>query len=1165
MNAIALTDHGSMFGALEFAEYAIKNGLLPIIGCEVYVAKGSIYSKESRARPENDTKRQYHHLVLLVQNESGYKNLSKLSSIGYLDGFYYKPRIDKELLAEHSEGLIALSACIRGEVPSLLLAGKDEEAESVALFYKEIFNGKFFLELQDHGLEEQQIANKKLIALAKRCDLKVVATNDAHYLNQEDSEAHDALLCIGAGKLLTDVNRIRYHGDQFYLKSTEEMLALFKDVPDAITNTQLITEMIGFSFETNKNHLPNFPIPDDTTIESYLESRALHGLEGRFREPGQAALQNDLDRQAKYKRRLQMELKVINNMGFPGYFLISADFVEYAKANNIAVGPGRGSAAGSMVAFALGITGVDPIKHGLVFERFLNPERISMPDIDIDFCMEGRQKVINYVRAKYEKVDGPKMVSQIITFGALKAKAVLRDVARVMNIPYKEADRIAKLVPDKLNITIDRALETEPKLAADYKNSPEITKLIDVAKVLEGVTRHTSTHAAGVVISPSALTDFLPLYKASGSPDITTQFQMNDVERLGLLKMDFLGLKTLTVIQKTIDKIKINSNIEIDINNIDITDQKTFKLLQDIRTFGVFQLESSGMRDLIRKMQPKKFEDIVALVALFRPGPINSGMTDTYIKNKNNQKKIRYDFPILEKELGETYGVIVYQEQVMRIANILAGFSFATADILRKAIGKKKQDLMSNLQEQFVEGALKNGHNRTKIERLWKQIEKFGEYGFNKSHSVCYAIIAYQTAYLKSHYPAEYFAALMSAEIDNADKIYQAIKELQSLNIAILPPDINESIGQFKAEENSIRFGLNALKGVGISSAEAIIAARNNSKTKFSSIADCIAKVNSIADLLNGNGKTIDNSESHLHHADEQARLTANSNGGSTRSTPINKRVLEALVCSGTFDQFNDNRKELFDDIESILKRAQKKKNDLAIGQEALFSSPDPVGKLANKESSSYWSESEKLAHEKDSLGFYLSSHPLSQYEQELKLICDCDTSQVATQKDRSKVRIGGIIGSIKELRTKKGELMARVILEDMNGHINTILFPATYNKNRDLLESNIPLVIVGELDINSAQDATLVAEEIIQIEDAIDQFSSKLTINIVTTGLDISVLKSLEQLLRSSKGRSEVTLKLHDPLGIVTLLGCKPKARISSGLIKKIEEIVGEDRVTLS
>jgi len=791
MPAVAVTDHGNMYGSFELYQKCKKEGIKPIIGEEFYVANGSRFDRKDKKA---------YHLILIAKDNTGLKNLMKLSSIAFLEGYYYKPRIDREVLEKHSEGLIALSACIQGEIPSLCLSGKREEAERSLKWYRDVFGEDFYLELQYHGLRNQEIANRHLIELGRKYDVDLVATNDAHYLTGEDWEAHDVLLCLQTGRKLSDEKRMRFPTREFYFKDGKQMYETFREIPEALLNTLKVAEKVNVSIEEKGYLLPEYRVPEGFTYSSYLRKLAEEGLERRFSELG---IRNG-ETKRRYRERLNHELEIIDRMGFPGYFLIVWDFVSWAKRNGIPVGPGRGSAAGSLVAYALGITNIDPIRFNLLFERFLNPERITMPDIDVDIDKERRDLVIQYVREKY----GEDRVAQIVTFGTLQPKAVIRDVGRVLGIPYAEVDRIAKLVPKDAR-TIEEAIQKAPEIKELSEKEERIGKLVSIASKLQGLVRQTGIHAAGVVIAPEPLTNYIPLAKSKDG-DVVTQYEMGQVEKIGLLKMDFLGLKTLTIIDRTIRLIKERTGREIDIYKLPLDDGKTFELLQNGNTVGVFQLESNGMRNLMRRLKPETFEDIVALVALYRPGPLNSGMAESYIRRKHGLEPVNYEFPELEPVLKETYGLFIYQEQIMQIASILAGYTLGEADLLRRAMGKKKREIMEEQRAVFVNRAVERGYPRDKVEKLFDDIAKFAEYGFNKSHSAAYAFVAYITAYLKAHYIKEFMATMMSIDYDNTDEIVKLIKDCRENGIEVLPPDVNRSGPLFNIEGENIRFGLSS-------------------------------------------------------------------------------------------------------------------------------------------------------------------------------------------------------------------------------------------------------------------------------------------------------------------------------------------------------------------
>ncbi|MBF0291357.1 MAG: DNA polymerase III subunit alpha [Nitrospinae bacterium] len=1122
MPAVAITDHGVMFGAVEFYNMARKKGVKPIIGCEIYIAPGSRFEKGATSSDQHVER--YHHLVLLAQNKKGYQNLCKLVTAGFMEGFHYKPRVDRELLAAHSDGLIALSACLHGEVAKNLASGNEAQAREAAAFYNQTFPGRFYLELQDHGMERQRKVNKLLIPMARDMGIPLVATNDAHYINREDAPAHDALLCIGTGKTLAVEDRLRYEGDQFYVKSPDEMKALFKDVPEAISNTIRITEDCNFVFDEGKYHLPRFPIPSDTTVDDYLAQVADHGLNIRFINTAKAGKPFSDEKKEEYRKRLRWELETISKMGFPGYFLITWDFIKHARDNGIPVGPGRGSAAGSMVSYALRITDLDPIEYGLIFERFLNPERISMPDIDIDFCMDRRGEVINYVRDKY---GGSDHVAQIITFGAMKAKAVVRDVARVMGLPYADADRIAKLIPNDLKMTIDEALKREPRLKKQADENEQVERLLILSRTLEGTARHASTHAAGVVISPEPLTTYMPLYKSG--EDVITQYQMTDIEKLGLLKMDFLGLRTLTVMDNTVKTVRAKKDPAFDLEMIPLDDKQTYQLLASARTSGVFQLESSGMRDLIRKMKPTDFFDIIALVALYRPGPINSGMADQYVRRKHGNEKVELVFPDLGPIIKETYGVIVYQEQVMKIANVLSGFTLGQADSLRKAMGKKDSNLMANLRDKFVEGAVAKKYDKKKVTTLWEQIEKFGEYGFNKSHSACYALVAYQTAYLKAHHPAEYMASLITSEMGNTDKVIRYIQELREMGIKVLPPSVNESMSDFTVTPEGIRFGLAAVKGIGESCVAAIIEAR-----------------------------------------DKHGAFTSLSNFAETVDLQsVNKRALEALVKCGAFDSFAVPRAALLATLEETVASAQKTQRDREVGQFSMFGAlapaESPAATQGNGKKILEWPEKERLAHEKEALGFYISGHPLNEKAHDLKLLSNFNTSNLENAAHDTEVRLGGVVIAKKTQSTKKGEMMAFLTLEDLHGVAEIIVFPKVYSQCVNLLEQDDPVFIKGIAKVDDEGSVKVNAEEVMDFETAKARFTNGVRITVSTPGLEKETLMDLRKLMEQHKGKCPVSLHFIVPgRGEVSMRTSGLNVNPSREFIGAAEELLGEESVLL-
>jgi DNA polymerase-3 subunit alpha len=1091
MPAVAITDHGNLFGALDFYKKASKAGIKPIIGCEVYVAPNSRFDKSKKDIGNGLTDEASFHLILLAKDSYGYKNLSALLTKAYIEGFYYKPRIDKELLEQYSGGLIGLTACLKGEIPYYLGHNAIEKARESALQYKHILGPEnFFFELQDNGIPEQKEINKRLVELSEELHIPLVATNDCHYLKKEDAKAHDILLCIQTGKLVKDTNRMRMQTDEFYFKSPDEMIHAFREIPQAILNTRKIAEMCNIDFVLGKTLLPRFEIPNGISPNLYLEELAFSGLKERFKGTPPK----------EYIERLRLELDVIKKMGYAPYFLIVWDFINYSKRNHIPVGPGRGSAAGSLVAYCLKITEIDPLKYNLLFERFLNPERISMPDIDVDFCKDRRAEVINYVSEKY----GSDRVAQIITFGTMAAKAAIRDVGRVLDIPYAEVDKIAKLVPSNSE-NIDEALKLEPQLKELYENNPTVKELIDIAKRLEGLRRHASTHAAGVVIAPEPLTDFMPLYKNNAENIITTQFDMESIENIGLLKFDFLGLKTLTVIEKTIDYLKLQGK-DFNLSEINLEDEDTYKLLSSGETTGIFQLESAGMRDILTKMRPNRFEDLIALVALYRPGPIGSGMIDDFIKRKKGETEVKYDLPQLKEILDETYGVIVYQEQVMRIANKIANFSMGQADILRRAMGKKKPEEMEKQKEAFIRGAVSNGISEHKAEKLFDLMAFFAEYGFNKSHSAAYAYLAYQTAYLKAHYPVEFMAANLSADMGDTDKIVKLINECKNMSISLLPPDINLSDREFKIDGNSIRFGLEAVKGVGESAIEVIVKEREN-----------------------GHFKSF---EEFLSRVDKKR---------------VNKKVIESLIKAGAFDSLShENRMVARPSMINILSNGYSKDRG-----PKLFDFED-----TNKEQSTlYWDEATLLYNEKESLGFYLSGHPMTKYRDLLSAINVIKISDLENQQDRAEVTISGVLNDVKS-KAREKNITAYLNLEDETGKCEIIVFSELYKKYSDILKKGNMVLIKGQV-LKSENGSKIMAKEIKNLSDI--EINKILEISIQYKGLsDIEKIHKIEQFMENSKNGNSKTKVLFNLIMPEYTVIIESKLKPKKDFTAEIERVEG-------
>ncbi|MBI2212345.1 MAG: DNA polymerase III subunit alpha [Acidobacteria bacterium] len=1050
MPACAITDHGNMFGAVEFYDAMKKAGVRPIIGCEMYMALGSRFDKAGVEDQSADAGSN-NHLIVLAKNDVGYHNLVKLVSAGFTEGFYYKPRIDKELLRELKDGLICLSSCLKGEVSQALAQGNYDKAKATAATYREILGpDNFFLEMQDHGIPDQQKILPGLKKIADEVGLRLVATNDSHYLHKDDAFAHEVLLAIGTGKTLDDDRRMRFYSDDFYVKGPDEMSRIFAPYPDAIANTLEIANRIELKLEPKGYHLPKFPVPAGLDPAKYFEQVAREGLDKRLKRiAGAFAAGTKKHPMAAYLERFHREIEIINKMGFPGYFLVVWDFVREAKDRGIPVGPGRGSAAGSVVAWALGITDVDPLDFDLLFERFLNPERISMPDIDIDFCMRRRGEVIEYVRQKY----GEENVAQIITYGTMAARSVVRDVGRVLGQSYAFVDKIAKAIPGGPEaISLKEAAKTSPVLAEAIKLDKEVERIVEIGSRLEGLARHAGVHAAGVIISPEPVSNFVPLYRTN-KDEIVTQYDMNIVEKMGLLKMDFLGLRTLTVIDDAVKSIKGCEGVDVEVDKIGFDDVEVYKLFQEGRTKGVFQFESGGMVDLLRKARPTRFEDLAALNALYRPGALDAGMVEVFVKRKHGREKPKYIVPAMKEVLEETYGVIVYQEQVMQIAQKVAGYSLGEADLLRKAMGKKKVEIMEQEREKFVKGALEQGYDRQKASEIFDYIEPFARYGFNKSHSVAYALLAYQTAWLKVHYPRHFMAAVLSSEMDKTDSVVKFINETSAMGIKLLPPDVNESNFSFTVVGDNIRFGLGAVKGVGEGAIESILGARRGGG-RFKSLADFCEKI----DLRS-----------------------------------CNKKVLEALVKSGSMDSFGPTRRGLFDEIERAADQALKVREEKERGQGSLFGG-GPVSAIAiarpksNEAAVSAWTDwpdDEKLAYEKETLGFYISGHPLNKFAEELRLFANASTENLWRKVDQM-VNIGGIVGQLKKNKIKKGpnegKLMAKFVLDDQFGSVDVVVFADMYAKVARWLENGVAVFMTASVKdtggVQGGRSASLASAE---------------------------------------------------------------------------------------
>ncbi len=1120
MPAVALSDHGNIFGAMPFFQAARQKKVKPILGCELYVAP--LGRKHKRPFTEGPG---HYHLVLLVKNQTGYRNLCRLITASYLEGFYYRPRVDKELLSQLGEGLIGLSACLKGEISDYLSRGLEDKAEEAALTYRSFFaDGDFYIELQDHGLEPQKRVNPLLIELGRRLGIPLVATNDVHYLAREDAESHDILLCIQTNKRVSDQDRICFGSQEFYFKSADQMQARFGDIPEAIANTVQVAEKCDFDLSASGYHLPRFVAPEGKPIGDYFEEVVRKGFRERMQALEPRIEKGDLPSRDVYAERLEKEIRLVQEMGFEGYFLIVWDMIRFARSRSIPVGPGRGSAAGSLLAYSLGITEIDPLEYDLLFERFLNPERISLPDIDIDFCGRRREEVIEYVTRRY----GRENVSQIITFGTMAARQAVRDVGRALEVPLPEVDKIAKMIPpmgDEATIAV--ASDKIPQLKALKDRDPKVENLLRVAQKLEGQVRHPSIHAAGIVITPRPLVEFLPLYQSTRE-EITTQFPMQDVEAMGLLKMDILGLRNLTVIQDTIDLVKKATGESIILENMPLDDTAAFRVFQAGNTDGVFQFESTGMKDLLRRFKPETFRDLIAMNALYRPGPLQSGMTEDFIRCKHDPGRINYDPPELEPILKETKGLIVYQEQVMRIATDIAGFTMAEADLLRKAMGKKKTAVMKAQKKRFVDGARKRGISAPQASKIFEQIKYFAGYGFNKSHSAAYAYLAFQTAYLKAHYPVFFMAALLTSEAERGatSQVVKYINECRDMGIKVLPPDINLSDLHFMVEGENIRFGLAAVKNVGEGAVRAVIEARERAG-KFGSPFDLCREVDPKA---------------------------------------INRKVIENLIRSGAMDGFGFKRSQLFALIDVLIEYAHDYQEAQASHQALLFGggrleSP-PLSRAVH--SIPEWSGPSLLAHEKDALGFYLSGHPLDQYGKQLKsLISHIISNLEEMGASDAEVSLAGIISSIRLLKTRKDERMATFVLEDRSGRIEVVAFPECYKNCYDTIREDLLVWVHGKLQGNDERNKVQ-ALRIVPLEAAFEQRAKRVILKVSLPGMEKSAFANLKTLLSAHPGECPVFFELETDDGSrlvvqsVDIQGISPTERLINGL----EDLLGENTV---
>ena len=1107
MNAVAITDHGVMYGAIEFYKECKANGIKPIIGCEMYVAKRTMHDKD--ANIDNT----YSHLILLAKDNEGYKNLIKLVSLSFTEGYYYKPRIDKETLRKYSKGLICTSACLAGEVSSNILNNNYEKAKEIALEYIDIFGKEdYYIELQHNGLKEQVKANQGLIKLANELGLKLIATNDAHYLNKEDAYPHEVLLCIQTGKKMSDEDRMKFGTDEFYIKSQEEMYNNFKNLPQALSNTVEIANKCNVEFDFDVTILPNYDVPEGYTHSEYLYKLCYDGLKKRYSEITQ-----------ELEDRLNYELDIVNKMGYTDYYLIVWDFIKYAKDNGIKVGPGRGSGAGSLAAYCMEITDIDPIKYQLIFERFLNPDRVSMPDFDIDFCYERRQEVIDYVGRKY----GQDHVSQIITFGTMAARGVIRDVGRVLNVDYSKCDTIAKMVPMELHMTLDRALEVNPEFAALYNNDEEVKNIIDISKRLEGLPRHASTHAAGVVITKDPVDTYVPLYKSDNG--VTTQYTMTLLEELGLLKMDFLGLRTLTVIQDAIDLVKKNRGIDVEFDK-DMNDPNVLKLWAEGKTEGVFQFESAGMKQFMKELKPDSLEDLIAGVSLYRPGPMDQ--IPRYIKNKLNPEHVEYTHPSLEPILNVTYGCMVYQEQVMQIFRQLADYTLGQADLVRRAMGKKKLDVMAKERENFIQGAMKNGIDEASANKIFDEMAEFAKYAFNKSHAACYAVVAYQTAYLKAYYTVEYMAALMNSFLGNQSKISLYIEESKKYNIQTLKPSINESYGKFTTKGNNIMFGMASIKNVGMAAVDAIVKERER------------------------NGEYKDFIDFCKRMSSEQ----------------VNKKCIESLIKAGVFDELGKNRTTLLASFESILESINNDNKKNMEGQVSMFALMGEIETDDKVEEYSYI-EIEKenikelLSNEKDMLGIYVSGHPLEEYRASIEAnvtinsltISEYDENKSMEEKsydvyDGKQVRYAGIIVSKKILNTKSNKLMAFITIEDLYGTVEAVVFPNIYMNYSNILQNDNIVMVSGKLSVREDDVTKILVDEITPLKK-----NARPQIRIITEGIAEKEKMRLNSLLEFFKGDTS-----NCDIYIDNTEECISDILMTNQLLDEISQIVGKESIVM-
>ncbi len=1120
MPAVALTDHGSILGAVNFYKKALQSEIKPIIGSELYLAPRSRFDKPNRREDELN----YFHLLVLVRNEQGYRNLCELITASFLEGFYRKPRIDKELLEKHKDGLLVMSACIQGEVPYHLLRGHEEKAAAAARWYQETFKDNFFLEVQNHGMEEQLQVLPQLTDLARTLSIPLVASNDVHYLTQEDADAREILICLQTNDVISNPDRaMKMESDQLYFKSSEEMASLFAAIPDCLDNTFEIASRCNFEFKLKKYFLPSFQVPGRFVIDDYFEKICLEGFE-RITHQYLAKAKHLKHSHDEYEKRLQYEIEKIREMGFPGYFLIVWDIIRFAKESAIPVGPGRGSVVGSLVAFVMGITNIDPLEYDLIFERFLNPERVSLPDIDIDFDGERRDEVIAYIRSKY----GEDNVAQIVTFGRMKAKLAIRDIGRVMEIKLSEVNRLAKMIPEGPKVELKDVIERNPELQREIKHNPQTVKLINYALKLENNIRHTSMHAAGVVIAPKKLTEYMPLYKTKD--DITTHFEKDEVENIGLLKMDILGLKTLTIIKNIIREVREDQDVSIDLENINLLDGKTFKVFQKADTDGIFQFESSGMRDYLKKTKPAKIEDLIVLNALYRPGPLQSGMADIYVNRKMGREKVTYIFPDLEDILKDTYGIIVFQEQVMQISVRIAGFSMSEADELRKIMGKKEVSKMPAQEKRFIERSIKRGYDKKKVEQLFGQMKTFAEYGFNKSHSTAYAYLAYQTAYLKAHYPVHFMSAHLSSESEKtstSSKIIQYISESKKMGIHILPPDINKSRETFHVESaGSIRFGLIGLKNVG-SNALAIMLKARRQGGEFKNFNDFVVRV----DL-----------------------------------SKVNKTVLESLIKAGAFDCFGLKRRTLFESVGDIIKRAaliekNRVKNQKNLFKEAIIDSYIPEEYMKLEE----WSEGEMIKGEKEIAGIYVTHNPLEKFSSEISKVSNSTILAIQNKEFKGEIiKLGGVVTEFTPRTSKKGDAYGEIFFEDLSGRIKVLCFKDRWAALEKNLRLDIPYFLEGRIPEN--EEANIYLESLQELEAMLKKKARKIVITISYDQIDETFNDKLQQKLEKNRDSVPYMIVINhaDNARVVINSESGQGIRATASMKKDIEKLTGQNSVEI-